>query len=129
MKPISVFLEIAKFADLQWNTGDVSRTHYRICVTYFREAGGGGGRGAKGHPWAVPKKPILNRVNTKINEVKAKIPNITNFATATALTAIENKIPNVSNLAKKLSVTQKFVNLKVKKIADDYDHDKYITAE
>ena len=81
------------------------------------------------HPWTAPKKPILNRVNTKINEVKAKIPNITNFATATALTAIENKIPNVSNLAKKLSVTQKFVNLKIKKNADDYDHDKYITGE
>ena len=128
MKPISVFLEIAKFADLQWNTGDVSRTHYRICVTNFRESGEGGG--AKGHPWAAPKKPILNRVNAKINEVKAKIPNITNFATTTtALTAIENKIPNVSNLAKKLSVTQKFVNLKIKKNADDYDHDKYITGE
>ena len=37
----------------------------------------------------------------KINEVKGKIPSITNLATATALTDVENKIPNVSNLVKK----------------------------
>ena len=36
-----------------------------------------------------------------MNEVKGKIPNITNLATTTALTAVENKIPNVSNLVKK----------------------------
>ena len=35
-------------------------------------------------------------LNAKINEVKNKIPNITNLATPTALTAVENKIPNVS---------------------------------
>ena len=29
------------------------------------------------------------------------MPNITNFATTTALTAVENKIPSVSNLVKK----------------------------
>ena len=40
-------------------------------------------------------------LNTKINEVKGKIPNITNLASATVLTAVENKIPNVSNLDKK----------------------------
>ena len=34
-------------------------------------------------------------LNAKINEVKNKIPNITNLATAvTALTAVENKIPD-----------------------------------
>ena len=31
-------------------------------------------------------------LNAKINEVKNKIPNITNLATTTALTAVENKI-------------------------------------
>ena len=36
--------------------------------------------------------------NTKITELKNKIPDISNLATKTALTAIENKIPSVSNL-------------------------------
>ena len=43
----------------------------------------------------------------KINQVKNKIPNITNLATPTALTAVENKIPNVSNLVKSKLSKQK----------------------
>ena len=39
-------------------------------------------------------------VNAKINDVKGKIPNITNLAGTIALTAVENKIPYVSNLVK-----------------------------
>ena len=46
-------------------------------------------------------------LNDKINEVKGEIPNITNLATTTALTA------DVSNLIKKLTITQKLVNLKI----------------
>ena len=46
-------------------------------------------------------------LNAKINEVKGEIPNITNLATITALTA------DVSNLIKKLTITQKLVNLKI----------------
>ena len=42
-----------------------------------------------------------NTLNSKINDVQNKIPNITNLATTTALTAVENKIPYVSNLVKK----------------------------
>ena len=53
-------------------------------------------------------------LNSKINEVKDEIPNITNLATTTALTAVENKIPNVSNFVEKLIITQKFVKLKIK---------------
>ena len=34
-----------------------------------------------------------------------KIPNITNLAITTALTAIKNKIPKVNNLVKKLTIT------------------------
>ena len=34
------------------------------------------------------------------NEVKNKIPNITNSVTTTALSAFQNKIPNVSNIVK-----------------------------
>ena len=35
-------------------------------------------------------------INAKINEVKNKIPNITNLASNTDLTAVENKIPDHS---------------------------------
>ena len=41
-------------------------------------------------------------LNTKINEVKGEISNITNLATTSALTAVENKISSFSNLAKKV---------------------------
>ena len=41
-------------------------------------------------------------LNAKINEVKNKVPNITNLATTTSLTAVENEIPNVSNLVETL---------------------------
>ena len=43
----------------------------------------------------------IEDLNAKINEVKGEIPNITNLATSTSLTAVENRIPNVSNLVKK----------------------------
>ena len=36
-------------------------------------------------------------LNAKRNEVKKKIPNITNLVIITTVTAVENKIPNVSN--------------------------------
>ena len=35
-------------------------------------------------------------LNAKINEVKNKIPNITNLATAFALATVENKLPDHS---------------------------------
>ena len=55
--------------------------------------------------------------NTKINKIKAAIPNIANLATTTALTAVENKITIVSNLVKKrLTITQKSVKLKIKQL-------------
>ena len=40
-------------------------------------------------------------LNVIIKEVKVEVPNITNLATTTALTAVENKMPDVSNLVKK----------------------------
>ena len=64
-------------------------------------------------------------LNAKINEVKGKIPNITNLATS-ALTAVENKIPSISNLVKKTDYKTK-INEIVKKITD-HNHDKYITT-
>ena len=48
-----------------------------------------------------------------LNEVKNKIPTITNLATSTAPTTVENDIPNVSDLVqKKLIIRQKLVKLK-----------------
>ena len=45
-----------------------------------------------------------------------KIPNTTNLATITALTAVGNKIHNGSKLVKKPTITQKLVTLKIKLI-------------
>ena len=56
-----------------------------------------------------------------------KIPNITNLATSTALTAVEIKIPNVSNLVKKTDYNTK-INAIENKITSDHNYDKYITA-
>ena len=51
--------------------------------------------------------------------LKVKYPNLD---TASALTAVENKIPIISIFVKKLTVTQKVMNLK------RYCHGKYITT-
>ena len=45
--------------------------------------------------------------NTKITELRNKIPNISNLVRKTALTATENKIPNISNLVKKTDYNTK----------------------
>ena len=55
-------------------------------------------------------------LNTKILEVKIKIPNITNLSNTAAPTAVENKTPNVVNLVKKTDYNTKLVKLKKKKI-------------
>ena len=66
-------------------------------------------------------------LNTKINEVKGKIPNITNLATASSLTAVENKIPNVPNLVKENDYSTK-IN-KIEKKITDQNHDKFIITK
>ena len=67
-------------------------------------------------------------LDSKINEVKGEIPNITNLVTTTAFTAVENKIPNVSNLVKKTNYNTKISEIE-NKITTDHDHDKYITTQ
>ena len=67
-------------------------------------------------------------LKAEINEVKGKIPNITNLATTTALPVAENKIPNVSNLVKKSGYNTK-INEIENEITTDHDHDKYITTQ
>ena len=60
-----------------------------------------------------------------MNEVKGKIPSITNLAATVALTDVENKISNVS---KNLLIVQKLMKLKNK--TTDHDHsNKYITTQ
>ena len=70
-------------------------------------------------------------LKAKINQVKSKIPNITNLATSattTVLSAVENRIPNVSNLVKKTDYNTKISEIE-SKITTDHDHDKYITTQ
>ena len=68
-------------------------------------------------------------LNSKINEIKGKMTNITNLATATAaLTDVGNKIPNVSNLVKKTDYNTKISEIE-HEITADHDHDKYITTK
>ena len=55
-----------------------------------------------------------------MNDVKNKIPNITNLDTVTALTSLENKIPNVNNLVKKTDYNTKISEIE-NKIATDHD--------
>ena len=65
-------------------------------------------------------------LNTKINEVKAKIPSIYGLDTTTAVTALENKISGVNNLVKKTGYDTK-VNKIINKITD-HSLDKCVTT-
>ena len=47
-------------------------------------------------------------------KIEAKIPDITNLATTTALTVVEDEIPDLVIQSKKLTITQKLVKLKIK---------------
>ena len=62
--------------------------------------------------------------NTKIIELKNKIPDTSNLATKTALTAVGNKIPSISNLVKKTDYNTKVTDIKNK--LNNHNHDKYI---
>ena len=62
--------------------------------------------------------------NTKFTELENKIPDISNLATKTALTAVENKIPNVSNLVNKTDYNTKVTEIENK--VNNHNHDKYI---
>ena len=54
---------------------------------------------------------LLTQLLAKINDVKGDLPNISDLATTSALTAFKNEIPSVSNLLKKLIITQNLVKL------------------
>ena len=42
--------------------------------------------------------------NTKVTEIKGKMPNITGLATNSELSAVENKIPDVSSVVEKTNL-------------------------
>ena len=69
---------------------------------------------------------LLTQLLAKINDVKGDLPNISDLATTSALTAFKNEIPSVSNLLKKTDNNTKLSEI-VKKITD-HNHDKYITT-
>ena len=52
------------------------------------------------------------------------IPDISNLATKSALTAVENKIPSVSNLVNKTNYNTKITESEKK--LTDHNHGKYI---
>ena len=62
--------------------------------------------------------------NTKMTEIKGKIPDIINLVTKTVLTTVENKIPSVSNLVKKTDYNTKVTEIENK--FNNHNHDKYI---
>ena len=72
------------------------------------------------------KIPNTSNIANKsdVTAVENKIPNISNLATKTALTTVENKIPDISNLVKKTDCNTKITNIENK--MNNHNHDKYI---
>ena len=64
--------------------------------------------------------------NTKNAKIEGKIPDVSNLATKTALTAVENKIPSVSNIVKKTDYNTKVTEIENK--LNSHNHDQYITT-
>ena len=58
--------------------------------------------------------------------IEDKVPDITNLATNTALTAVEDKISYVNNLVKKLTIIQELMTMKRQLL--NHDHDEYVTT-
>ena len=67
---------------------------------------------------------LKTNYNTDKTELENKIPDISNLATKTALTAIENKIPSASDLVKKEDYNTKITDIENK--LNNHNHDKYI---
>ena len=73
-----------------------------------------------------PDTSGLVKKQTKLTEIKDKIPDISSLATKTALTTVENKIPNINNLVEKTDCDTK--TTEIKKKLTNRNHDKYITT-
>ena len=64
--------------------------------------------------------------NTKITEIEGKNPDISGLATKTTLTTVENKIPNISGLVKKTDYNTKITDIENK--LNNHNHDKYVAT-
>ena len=67
---------------------------------------------------------LKTKYNTDKTELENKIPDISNLATKTALTAIESKIPRANKLVKKTDYNTKVTEIENK--LNNQNHDKYI---
>ena len=61
-----------------------------------------------------------------MTEIEGKIPDVSNLATKTALTAVENKIPSANSLVNKTDYNTKITEIENK--LNNHNHDKYITT-
>ena len=77
---------------------------------------------------SITNLATTSALNANINEVKGKIPNVSNLGTTAALTTVENKTPNVCSLVKKTDYNTKISEIE-NKITRDHGHDKYITTQ
>ena len=64
--------------------------------------------------------------NTKITEIEGKSPDISGLSTKTALTAVENKIPSFTGLVKKTDCNTKITDMENK--LNNHNHDKYVAT-
>ena len=64
--------------------------------------------------------------NAKIADIEGKIPDVTNLATKTALTAAENKIPSISILVEKTDYDTEITEIQNK--LNNHNRNKYITT-
>ena len=64
--------------------------------------------------------------NTKISEVEDKIPDISGLTTKAALTTVENKIPSITGFFKKTDYNTKITDIENK--LTNHNHDKYVAT-
>ena len=64
--------------------------------------------------------------NTKITEIEGQIPDISGLATKTALATVENKIPSISGLGKKTDYNTKITDIENK--LNNHNHNKHVAT-
>ena len=68
----------------------------------------------------VVKNDVIKKTdyNAKITEIENRIPNISNFATKTALTNLSNTVPDISTLFKKIDYDTKIAEIESKYVSN-----------
>ena len=83
------------FLDLLWVRYNCAKFHHcKICVTDFKKVGKGGGElfHLSPHPWAAPKKPILNRIKCSSTHLFCK--NTTTWLLTSKVLFSANRVGN-----------------------------------